>query len=194
MAERATSGHIADVPLPFFTIGHSNRSLDTFVGLLTEFEIGLVADVRKIPMSRTNPQFNKDALPGALATSGIAYDHVAALGGRRGKTKGLPADVNGFWTNDSFHNYADYALSDEFRAGLDHLIAEGRERRCAMMCSEAVWWRCHRRIVTDYLIGRGETVFHIMGSNRLEPARMTAGAAVQPGGTVTYPAAAGADR
>jgi uncharacterized protein (DUF488 family) len=182
------------VTLPFFTIGHSNLSFEEFTGLLREAEIGLVADIRKIPMSRANPQFNKDALPGALAADGIAYDHIAALGGRRGKAKSLPADVNGFWTNDGFHNYADYALSDEFRIGLEHLIDDGRKRRCAMMCSEAVWWRCHRRIVTDYLLARGETVFHIMGSNRLEPARMTPGAAVQPGGTVTYPAAADADR
>jgi uncharacterized protein (DUF488 family) len=182
------------VALPFFTIGHSNRSLDEFTGLLRQAEIGVVADIRKFPMSRANPQFNKATLPAALAAYGLSYDHIAALGGRRNKTKSLPADVNGFWTNDSFHNYADYALSDEFRGGLDHLIEEGRKRRCAMMCSEAVWWRCHRRIVTDYLIARGETVFHIMGSGRLEPARMTAGAAVQPDGTVTYPAAAGADR
>jgi uncharacterized protein (DUF488 family) len=182
------------VTLPFFTIGHSNRSLEEFVALLRQAEIGLVADIRTIPRSRANPQFNKDALPDALATYGISYDHIAALGGRRGKAKSLPADVNGFWTNDSFHNYADYALSEDFRAGLDHLINEGRERRCAMMCSEAVWWRCHRRIVTDHLLARGETVFHIMGSSRLEPARMTPGAAVQPGGTVTYPATANADR
>jgi uncharacterized protein (DUF488 family) len=154
----------------------------------------LVADIRKIPMSRTNPQFNKETLPGALAGHGIAYDHIAALGGRRGKTKSLPANVNGFWTNDSFHNYADYALSEDFRAGLDHLINEGRERRCAMMCSEAVWWRCHRRIVTDHLIARGETVFHIMGNGRVEPARMTPGAVIQADGTLTYPTAAGADR
>jgi uncharacterized protein (DUF488 family) len=182
------------VPLPFFTIGHSNRSLEDFVALLRQAEIGLVADIRKIPMSRTNPQFNKDTLPDALAGHGIAYDHIAALGGRRGKTRDLPADLNGFWTNDSFHNYADYALSEEFRAGLGHLIDEGRERRCAMMCSEAVWWRCHRRIVTDHLIARGETVFHIMGNGRVEPARMTPGAVIQADGTLTYPAAAGADR
>jgi uncharacterized protein (DUF488 family) len=182
------------VPLPFFTIGHSNRSLEDFVALLRQAEIGLVADIRKIPMSRANPQFNKDTLPGALAACGISYDHIAALGGRRGKTKSLPADVNGFWTNDSFHNYADYALSEDFRAGLDHLSNEGRERRCAMMCSEAVWWRCHRRIVTDHLIARGETVFHIMGNGRVEPARMTPGAVIQADGTLTYPAATGADR
>jgi hypothetical protein len=90
--------------------------------------------------------------------------------------------VNGLWKNQSFHNYADYAMSDDFRRGLQRLIALGRARRCVMMCSEAVWWRCHRRIVADHLIARGETVFHIVDKGRLEPARLTPGAVVQPGG------------
>jgi uncharacterized protein (DUF488 family) len=177
------------VALPFFTVGHSNRSLDAFVALLRGAEIGLVADIRTVPRSRANPQFNTDTLPEALAGFGISYDHVAALGGLRGKARGLSPDVNGFWTNDSFHNYADYALSAPFHAGLEHLVAQGRARRCAMMCSEAVWWRCHRRIVADHLIARGETVFHIVDKGRLEPARLTPGAVVQPGGAVVYPAA-----
>jgi uncharacterized protein (DUF488 family) len=177
------------VTLPFFTIGHSNRSLDVFVELLRGAEIGLVADIRTVPRSRANPQFNTDTLPEALAAFGISYDHVAALGGLRGKTRSLSPDVNGFWTNDSFHNYADYALSAQFHAGLEHLVEQGRARRCAMMCSEAVWWRCHRRIVADHLIARGETVFHIMDKGHLEPARLTPGAVVQPGGTIVYPAA-----
>ncbi len=173
--------------LPFFTIGHSNRSLEELAGLLKGAEIGLVADIRTIPKSRANPQFNEDTLPGSLAAFDISYEHIAALGGLRGKAKTIPQDVNGFWTNDSFHNYADYALSEEFRAGLDRLIERGRKLRCTVMCSEAVWWRCHRRIVADHLIARGETVFHIMGEGRLEPARLTAGAVVQPGGAVVYP-------
>jgi uncharacterized protein (DUF488 family) len=176
------------VKLPFFTIGHSNRSLEEFAGLLNAAEIALVADIRTIPRSRANPQFNEDTLPGSLAPFQIAYERIAALGGLRGKSKTIARDVNGFWTNDSFHNYADYALSDEFRAGLDRLIEDGRKRRTAFMCSEAVWWRCHRRIVTDHLIARGETVFHIMGERRLEPAHLTAGAVVQPDGEVVYPA------
>jgi uncharacterized protein (DUF488 family) len=174
--------------LPFFTIGHSNRSLDDFVELLIEPKVERLVDIRKIPRSRSNPQFNKDTLPEALAACGISYEHVAALGGLRGRAGDSPQDVNGFWTNESFHNYADYALSPQFHAGLEHLLAEGRQRRCAIMCSEAVWWRCHRRIVTDHLIARGETVFHIMGRGRREPARLTSGAAIQPGGTVVYPA------
>jgi uncharacterized protein (DUF488 family) len=175
------------VSLPFFTIGHSTRSLDEFVALLRMADIRLIADIRTVPKSRANPQFNEDALPDNLAAFQIAYDHVAALGGLRGKSKAVPAGLNGLWENQSFHNYADHALLPAFRAGLDHLIELGRARRCAMMCSEAVWWRCHRRIVADHLIARGETVFHLMGQGRIEPARLTAGAVVRPDGTVIYP-------
>jgi uncharacterized protein (DUF488 family) len=141
-----------------------------------------------VPKSRANPQFNKISLPGALADLQIGYEHIAALGGLRGKCRSCSAALNGFWQNESFHNYADYALSAQFRVGLDHLIAVGRARRCAIMCSEAVWWRCHRRIIADYLIARGETVFHLMGADRIEPAHLTEGAAIQPDATVIYPA------
>lgn len=157
--------------------------------LLTSAEIQLVVDIRTIPRSRTNPQFNKDSLPGSLAAYNIAYEHIAALGGLRGKTRSLPPDVNGFWTNESFHNYADYALSETFHAGLMHLIDEGHQRRSVIMCSEAVWWRCHRRIVTDYLIANGETVVHIMDGGRLDIARLTPDAVIQPDRTIHYPAA-----
>ncbi len=177
--------------LPYFTIGHSTRRLEEFVELLKEVQIDLVADIRTVPRSRTNPQFNKDTLPGALAAFDISYEHMASLGGLRGKLRDVPSDVNGFWTNESFHNYADYALSEPFHAGLARLLDEGRDRRCTVMCSEAVWWRCHRRIVADYLLAAGRTVLHIMGEGRLEPARLTPGAVVQPGGTVVYPASTG---
>jgi uncharacterized protein (DUF488 family) len=176
------------VGLPFFTIGHSTRSLEDFVGLLREARVDRIVDIRRLPKSRTNPQFDKDRLAEALAAFGMSYEHVAALGGLRGKGGSVPRDVNGLWTNESFHNYADYALSAQFRAGLGHLLEAGREQRCAIMCSEAVWWRCHRRIVADYLVASGESVFHIMGRGRLEPAGLTPGAAVRPGGTVVYPA------
>ncbi len=175
--------------LPFFTIGHSNRSLEEFIELLTVAHVDLVADIRRVPRSRTNPQFNKDTLPDALAAFDLFYEHVAALGGLRGKTQTSPQDANALWTNESFHNYADYALSAEFHAGLKLLLDDGRKRRCAIMCSEALWWRCHRRIVADYLIVCGESVFHIMGHGRLESARLTPGAVIQAGGTVVYPAA-----
>jgi uncharacterized protein (DUF488 family) len=177
------------VKLPFFTIGHSNRSLEEFVELLSGARVDRVVDIRKVPRSRSNPQFDKDTLPEALTAFGVSYEHVAALGGLRGKARSVPPDANGFWTNESFHNYADYALSAQFHAGLRHLLDEGRKRRCAIMCSEAVWWRCHRRIVADYLIVGGASVFHIMGRGRLVPARLTPGAAIRPGGTVVYPAA-----
>jgi uncharacterized protein (DUF488 family) len=177
------------VRLPFFTIGHSNRSIEEFIELLSESRVGCVVDIRKIPRSRSNPQFNQDTLPETLAGFQISYEHVAALGGLRGKMQTLPPDINGFWTNKSFHNYADYALSAQFQTGLKHLLGEGRERRCAIMCSEAVWWRCHRRLVADYLIANGETVFHIMGPGRLEPAHLTPGAVIRPCGTIVYPPA-----
>lgn len=173
--------------LPFFTIGHSNRSIETFIDLLREAEVELLVDIRTIPKSRTNPQFNIDALPETLAVFQIAYEHIAALGGLRGKARDVPADLNGFWTNDSFHNYADYALSEPFRSGLERLLDEGSRRRCVIMCSEAVWWRCHRRIVADYLIAAGKSVFHIMDKGHIEPAHLTPGAIVQPDGTVLYP-------
>lgn len=174
--------------LPFFTIGHSNRSLEDFVTVLTEAKIDRVVDIRTVPRSRTNPQFNKDTLPTSLAAAGIAYEHLADLGGLRGKARSVPPSVNGFWSNESFHNYADYALSPQFHAGLQHLREEGHRLRCAIMCSEAVWWRCHRRIVADYLIASGETVVHLMVEGRLEPARLTEGAVVQSDATVVYPA------
>jgi len=175
------------VSLPFFTIGHSNRTLEAFVDLLKAPRVECIVDVRKMPMSRTNPQFNRDGFPDALAAFRISYDHVATLGGLRGKARSLPSDVNAFWENRSFHNYADYALTEPFHEGLDRLIAEGRERRCAIMCSEAVWWRCHRRLIADNLIARGEAVFHIMERDRIEAARLTSGAVVRSDKTVVYP-------
>ncbi|MFJ6328635.1 MULTISPECIES: DUF488 family protein [unclassified Rhizobium] len=174
--------------LPFFTIGHSNRSFPVFLELLREAEVERLIDIRKIPMSRANPQFNKDALSIALSEAQVSYEHIAALGGLRGNAKTFPTAMNGLWTNESFHNYADYALTAPFQENLQHLLEEGHKQRSAIMCSEAVWWRCHRRIVADYLIARGETVFHIMGSTRIEPARLTSGARLEDDGTVTYPA------
>lgn len=174
--------------LPFFTIGHSTRTLEEFAGLLRVADVALVVDIRTVRKSRANPQYNGDTLPGRLAGFQIAYEPLAELGGLRGKAKTVPPDVNGLWENQSFHNYADYALSETFRAGLASLVALGRKRRCAMMCSEAVWWRCHRRIVADHLIAQGETVFHLMGTDRIEPASLTKGAVVQADATVLYPA------
>jgi uncharacterized protein (DUF488 family) len=175
--------------LPFFTIGHSYRSIEEFIALLSAAEIARVVDIRRIPRSRANPQFNEDVLPASLAKARISYERIAALGGRRSKTRTVAPEINGFWTNQSFHNYADYALSSDFDAGLEHLIEQGRKQRCAIMCSEAVWWRCHRRIVTDHLIAHGETVYHIMGEGRMDRAQLTGGAVIQGGAHVFYPGA-----
>lgn len=174
----------------FYTIGHSNRSLDAFAGLLDHSGIERLVDIRTLAASRANPQFNRDALREALPARGIAYEHMADLGGLRGRSRDVAREVNGFWTNDSFHNYADYALSADFRAALDRLVDEGRRHRCAVMCAEAVWWRCHRRIVADHLLARGEAVFHILGPGHVDAARLTPGAVVRPDRTVVYPPAA----
>jgi uncharacterized protein (DUF488 family) len=174
---------------PFYTIGHSTRSVAEFVHLLAPAEVTLVADVRAFPRSRSNPQFNADTLPQALAAFGIAYEHLPELGGRRGRQADVPPARNGLWENRSFHNYADYAEGEAFGAGLARLIDLGRGRRCAIMCAEAVWWRCHRRIIADYLIGRGEQVFHLLPDGRIEPAKRTPGARRRRDGTLAYPAA-----
>ena len=174
---------------PFFTIGHSTRPVREFVELLEGAQIGCVVDVRSVPRSRTNPQYNCDILPETLAQFQIGYEHIAALGGLRARSQDVPPDVNAFWQNQSFHNYADYTLTQPFHGGLTRLRALGHERRCAIMCAEAVWWRCHRRIIADYLIAAGETVFHILGKDRIEPARMTDAAKPRPDGLLTYAAA-----
>jgi uncharacterized protein (DUF488 family) len=174
--------------LPFYTIGHSTRTVEELAALLDAASVKVVVDIRTVPKSRTNPQFNADTLPASLEPYGIDYERIAALGGLRGKSKDIAPDVNGFWENQSFHNYADYALTEGFHYGLDQLIKLGRKKRCAVMCSEAVWWRCHRRIVADYLLARGETVFHLMGDDRIEEAHLTQGASVQSPHAVLYPA------
>jgi uncharacterized protein (DUF488 family) len=182
------------MPLPFFTIGHSTRSIDEFVQLLRDADIGLVVDVRTVPRSRKNPQYNEDTLPGTLSELRIGYQHIAALGGLRGHRRDVSADLNAFWENRSFHNYADYAMGEEFRSGLARLRELGHATQCAVMCAEAVWWRCHRRIIADYLIAAGETVFHILGHNHVERARMTDAARPAADGALTYPAVVHADR
>jgi uncharacterized protein (DUF488 family) len=174
----------------FYTIGHARHSIDAFVALLNSAGVDCVADVRAFPRSRSNPQFNIETLAPALAQFGIGYEHVAELGGRRGRQPDVPPRRNALWTNRSFHNYADYAASDAFRAGLARLTALGRRRRCAIMCAEAVWWRCHRRIIADYLLARGERVLHILPGGRIAPAQRTPGARRRRDATLAYPAAA----
>jgi len=172
---------------PFFTIGHSVRPLDAFIGLLKGAEVRLVVDVRAIARSRTNPQYNGDTLPGSLSRIQIGYEHVAELGGRRARQPDVPAATNAFWQNESFHNYADYATGERFHAALARLRQRGHSERCAMMCAETMWWRCHRRIIADYLIAAGEAVFHILGPDHVVPAVMTAAARRGAEGVLTYP-------
>jgi uncharacterized protein (DUF488 family) len=176
---------------PFFTIGHSTRPLDEFIALLREARVELVVDVRLLPRSRTNPQYNQDTLPQALAAYQIGYEHIAALGGRRGKSHDVAPSLNAFWQNASFHNYADYAMTDTFHGALERLRELGHARTSAMMCAEAVWWRCHRRIVADYLLAAGETVLHIMSPGHIVPAEMTEAAQRDEAGTLVYPAKQG---
>jgi uncharacterized protein (DUF488 family) len=172
---------------PFFTIGHSTRSIDEFVDLLRAAKIQLVVDVRTVPRSRTNPQFNREILPVTLSESAIDYEHISALGGLRPRDPEVPRSQNGFWQNSSFHNYADYATTEEFRSGLRRLCKLGELNQSAIMCSEAVWWRCHRRIIADYLLIAGKIVYHILGRTRIELAHITPAATPVAGGALTYP-------
>jgi uncharacterized protein (DUF488 family) len=157
------------------------------VGSLRSVDVQFLVDVRTVPRSRRNPQFNREVLPVTLADFQIGYEHLAAHGGLRHKRDISPA-VNGFWQNQSFHNYADYAMTEEFRAGLDRLRNLGHQSPTAIMCAEAVWWQCHRRIISDYLMAADEIVFHIMGGGRVERAEMTQGAKRESNGILTYPA------
>jgi uncharacterized protein (DUF488 family) len=172
---------------PFFTIGHSVRPLDVFIGLLKDADVRLVADVRAIPRSRTNPQYNGDTLPGSLSEFHIEYEHIAELGGLRGRQPNVPLATNAFWQNESFHNYADYATGKDFQAALKRLRQLGHSECCAIMCAETLWWRCHRRIISDYLMAAGEAVFHILGPDHVAQAFMTPAAKLSADGALTYP-------
>ena len=174
-----------------FTIGHSTRSADELIALLREAGVELLVDVRTVPRSRFNPQFNADALPETLGKTGIGYWHMPALGGLRHRPKGAPPSPNGAWQNEAFQAYADYATTPAFHAALAELRGQAQTRVCAIRCAEAVWWRCHRRIVADYLLAAGETVRHILAPGKIEPATLTPTAEPRPDGTIVYPAAQG---
>jgi uncharacterized protein (DUF488 family) len=176
-------GHAAKT---IFTIGHSTWTLAEFVPLLEQVDVTLLVDVRSFARSRTAPQFNGDTLPHTLAVEGIGYRHLRALGGRRPHRKGAPASANVYWRVAAFRNYADYAQGDEFGAGLDELRALANTQRCAIMCAEAVWWRCHRRIIADYLLAEGVRVEHIMGPRQVVEATLTPGVRVMADGTLRY--------
>ncbi|OJU52810.1 MAG: DNA repair protein [Mesorhizobium sp. 61-13] len=169
----------------FTTIGHSNRSLGAFVAILREAQVKLLVDVRSFPRSRKNPVFNIECLPQELMQFQIGYRHCPALGGRRPKQLHVDENVNALWRVQSFHNYADYALGNEFAIAFAELLNLGRCRRLTLMCSEAVWWRCHRRIIADYLLANGHEVDHLMGSGQIEAAILTSGAQRTSLGKVT---------
>ncbi len=166
-----------------FTIGHSTRSLDDFIAMLAGHGVERLVDVRTVPRSRHNPQFNRDSLPQALQAAGIGYTHMAGLGGLR---KARPDSVNAGWRNLSFRGYADHMQSAEFAASLAELIASAGEAQLALMCAEAVPWRCHRSLIGDALLAHGVAVDEIVDAKRREPHRLTPFARVD-GTTVTYP-------
>ena len=168
-----------------WTVGHSNRTWVDFLDLLAGAGIEQIADVRRFPGSRRWPHFGAESLREALPEAGIAYVHLPRLGGRRG----TPAEdsPNTAWRVASFAAYADYMASEAFVQGLEALEALAAERRTAMMCSEAVPWRCHRRLIADALLVRGWEVLDVMAKGRVEPRALTAFACVRDG-ALTYPA------
>jgi uncharacterized protein (DUF488 family) len=169
---------------PVFTIGHSTRPIEDFIALLKAHEIQLLVDVRTIPRSRHNPQFNRDTLPDSLRPAHIDYQHMPELGGLRHARKD---STNLAWRNLSFRGFADYMETPEFEKGLEHLIEESRTRRTAIMCAEAVPWRCHRSLIADALVARGIEVFEISSVTRALPHKLTPFARIEDT-QVHYPA------
>lgn len=166
------------------TIGHSTRPIDVFRGLLESNGVAHLVDVRTIPRSRHNPQFNSDALADSLRAAGIAYTHVPGLGGLR---RASPDSINAAWRNASFRGYADYMQTAEFAANLEGVIDMAKSERIALMCAEAVPWRCHRSLIADALLARGIAVEEIVSETRRTPHKLTPFARVE-GSAVTYPA------
>lgn len=170
-------------PPTIYTIGHSNRSLADFLALLHAHEIAHLVDVRKMPYSRKNPQFNRDTLAETLPTENIVYTHMPGLGGMR---RPVPESVNLGWQNESFRAFADYMQTAEFEENITRLIALAEKDRLTIMCAEAVPWRCHRSLIADGLLVRGCTVLDILALNRATPHQLTSFAKVS-GTTITYP-------
>jgi len=166
-----------------FTIGHSTHPLEDFLTLLGEHGIQMLADVRTVPRSRHNPQFNIETLPDSLTGAGIGYAHLKELGGLR---KTVPDSVNGGWRSAAFRGYADYMQTDAFTIALDGLITMANEKRVAIMCAELLWWQCHRMLISDALLIRGWDVVHILGAGKTQPHHLTKFAVVS-GLTITYP-------
>lgn len=169
--------------MQIFTVGHSTRPIEDFVALLAAHGVEQLIDIRTIPRSRTNPQFNRDTLPQTLQRAGIAYEHMPELGGLR---HARPDSPNTGWRNASFRGYADYMQTTEFAAAIAHLIEMGQGKQTAIMCAEAVPWRCHRSLVADALTARGVPVEDIMSAARRSPHKLTPFARVE-GTRVWYP-------
>jgi uncharacterized protein (DUF488 family) len=165
------------------TIGHSNRPLEELIGMLQAHGVDLLVDVRTVPKSRHNPQFNTENLPAPLHQAGIGYLHMPGLGGLRHARKD---SINTGWRNGSFRGYADYMQTLEFDAALSALLQAAAGRHAAVMCAEAVPWRCHRSMIADALTARGVAVEHIMSAAKRTPHKMTSFARVK-GTQVTYP-------
>ncbi len=165
------------------TIGHSTRPIEEFIALLKAQSVALIIDVRTIPRSRRNPQFGIEVLSESLAAAGIDYRHMPSLGGLRHPKRDSP---NTGWRNASFRDFADYMQTPEFEEALSELITLAAERRLAVMCAEAVPWRCHRSLIADALTARGVTVEHITGLDRTSPHRVTTFAQVD-GSHILYP-------
>lgn len=166
-----------------WTVGHSTRTLAELVALVRAHGVDHVADVRTIPRSGRHPHFNAEPLAAALAAAGLGHVHLPGLGGLR---RGRPDSVNRAWRNASFRAYADHMQTEAFSAELERLLALARDHRVAIMCAEALWWRCHRSLLADALVARGHVVRHILTLHRAEPHRLHEFAHVV-GGRVTYP-------
>jgi len=167
-----------------YTIGHSTRELGEFLGLLAAHRVMQVVDVRRYPASRRHPQFARDALAAALQESGVGYHHEPALGGRRAAR---PDSANTAWRSAGFRGYADYMETPVFEDALARLRELARARPTAILCAEAVPWRCHRQLIADALVARGEDVSHILGATRVDPHQLSAHAQVLPAGRLRYP-------
>ena len=166
-----------------WTIGHSTRTIDEFISLLRENGIKLVADVRMFPGSKRYPQFGREALAKSLGESSIRYEHFPELGGRR---KAKADSRNTAWRNTSFRGYADYMETEQFQNGIERLLdVAAKAGPTAIMCAEAIWWRCHRSLISDYLKARGIEVMHILDANKVEPHPYTSAARIVDG-TLTY--------